>query len=96
MTEYEIKRLEDRIRELWNEKEGLQKENAELKEQVNILDNCDRLGDTITEAYKEQLTKAKEIISKLLIRLHERTCTGLDCEDCKQAQQFLKENGGKK
>lgn len=45
--------------------EELQKENAELKEKVNILDNCDRLGDVITEAYKEQLTKAKEIIKKI-------------------------------
>ena len=43
----------------------LEKENAELKEKVNILDNCDRLGDMITEAYKDQLTKAKEIIKKI-------------------------------
>jgi hypothetical protein len=42
----------------------LEKENAELKEQVNILDNCDRLGDVITEAYKEQLTKAKELLKR--------------------------------
>lgn len=44
----------------------LEKENAELKEKVNILDNCDRLGDVITEAYKDQLTKAKEIIRTFL------------------------------
>jgi predicted nuclease with TOPRIM domain len=44
----------------------LKKENAVLKEKVNILDNCDRLGDMITEAYKGQLTKAKEIIKAFL------------------------------
>lgn len=46
--------------------EELEKENAELKEKVNILDNCDRLGDMITEAYKEQLTKAKKIIGEFV------------------------------
>lgn len=45
----------------------LEQENAELNEKVNILDNCDRLGDMITEAYKEQLTKAKELLERLLI-----------------------------
>lgn len=44
----------------------LEKENAILKEQVNILDNSDRLGDVITEAYKEQLTKAKDILQRLM------------------------------
>lgn len=72
-------------------KEELEKENAELKEQVNILDNCDRLGDVITEAYKEQLTKAKKII-KALLRLWndvmtEETVKALIAE----AEQFLSE-----
>lgn len=42
----------------------LVKENAELEEKINILENCDRLGDMITEAYKEQLTKAKELLKE--------------------------------
>ena len=37
MTEYEIKRLEDRIRELWNEKEDLLKENEQLKQQIENM-----------------------------------------------------------
>ena len=41
MTEYEIKRLEDRIRELWNEKEDLLKENAELKQQIEKRKCCE-------------------------------------------------------
>ena len=45
----------------------LEKENAELKEKANILDNCDRLADVIIEAYKDQLTKAKELLERLLI-----------------------------
>jgi len=42
------------------------KENAELKERANILDNCDRLGDMITQAYKDQLTKAKELLKEMI------------------------------
>ena len=43
-------------------------------------------------ALKKENAQAKEIISKLLTRLHEFTYTGLDCEECKEAEQFLKEN----
>jgi hypothetical protein len=60
--EYENKCLTQKIQYI----KELQKENAELKEKVNILDNCDRLGDVITEAYKDQLTKAKEIIREFV------------------------------
>ena len=67
----------------------LEKENAELKEKVNILDNCDRLGDVITEAYKDQLTKAKEIIKGLL----ELGSIGDgDYTYVAQAEQFLKDS----
>ena len=44
--------------------EPREKQIAEL-EKANILDNCDRLGDVITEAYKDQLTEAREIILRL-------------------------------
>ena len=61
MTEYEIKRLEDRIRELWNEKEGLLKENAELKEKLNFSTQYYR-----GEKAKDQLTKAKELLNEFM------------------------------
>ena len=68
----------------------LEKENAELKEKVNILDNCDRLGDMITEAYKDQLTKAKEIIREFV---EWATWQGSNCPNFKsiqdKAEQFL-------
>ena len=77
-------------------KEELEKENAELNEKVNILDNCNRLGDVITEAYKEQLTKAKDHIKKLL------GCLQQDTNDPQtnyyvvrymtEAEQFLKDS----
>ena len=44
MTEYEIKRLENRIRELWNEKEDLLKEKEELENQNRLLgERCNQL-----------------------------------------------------
>ena len=70
----------------------LEKENVELKEKVNILDNCDRLGDVITEAYKDQLTKAKELLERFLGL---GNLWDLDCKDYfplrKEAEQFLSE-----
>lgn len=44
------------------------------------------------EFEKGQIEKAKEIIKKLLVRLNRFTYTGLDCEECKQAEQFLKDS----
>lgn len=44
MTEYEIKILENRIRELWNEKEDLLKEKEELENQNRLLGKrCNQL-----------------------------------------------------
>ena len=97
MTEYEIKRLEDRIRELWNEKEDLLKENAELKAEIEN----DR--DLPTVAYmqgaekqkkkdEKQLTKAKEIIKGLLDLpdlIEDRTSE--HTELIGRAEQFLEE-----
>ena len=72
---------------------ALEKENAELKEKVNILDNCDRLGDMITEAYKDQLTKAKELLNEFLD--FESSCMerGIYISDKirTEAKQFLNE-----
>ena len=70
----------------------LEKENVVFKEQVNILDNCNRLDDTITEAYKEQLTKAKKIIKGLLDLpdlIEDRTSE--HTELIGRAEQFLEE-----
>lgn len=78
----------------------LKSENAELKEKVNILDNCDRLGDVITEAYKEQLTKAKELILRLynagrdvlMCRAEEKAYDNLsNAINDKSIEQFLSE-----
>lgn len=75
----------------------LEKENAELKEKVNILDNCDRLGDVITEAYKDQLTKAKELLERLLITSCNSDVLNLlpNCSEVLrvrvEAEQFLSE-----
>ena len=75
----------------------LSKENAELKEKVNILDNCDRLGDVITEAYKDQLTKAKELLERLLITSCNSDVLNLlpNCSEVLrvrvEAEQFLSE-----
>ena len=79
----------------------LEKENAELKERVeNQKSFLERirakfeLGEIDRkeiEGYLEsdQLTKAKGIINKLLSRLNRLTYTGLNCEECKEAEQFL-------
>ena len=72
MTEYEIKRLEDRIRELWNEKEGLLKENAELKKENEELKSIAEFQQSsnmkrhfeIQELYKEN-AELKEQIEKM-------------------------------
>ena len=57
--------LKEEINKIAFARGNLEEENAELKEKVNILDNCDRLGDVITEAYKEQLTKAKNLLQNV-------------------------------
>lgn len=76
----------------------LEKENAELKEKLNKIERkckfnfVDLLHDVENESKQEdQLTNAKEIIKKLLSRLNRLTYTGLNCEECKEAEQFLKE-----
>ena len=71
----------------------LEKENAELKEKVNILDNCDRLGDVITEAYKDQLTKAKELMKEFVHHYKAKTIYIENMQDLlEQAEQFLKDS----
>lgn len=68
---------------------------AELKREIDdaeikcIKGECPRLKTL----ENKQLIKAKEIISKLLTRLHNFTYTGLNCEECKEAKQFIKEIG---
>lgn len=72
------------------DKSELIKENAELKEQLN-KNPCVCNTEWHCNDCLEQLTKAKEIISKLLSRLNRLTYTGLNCEERKEAEQFLKE-----
>lgn len=67
----------------------LQEELEKAEEKINILDNCDRLGDVITDAYKHKLTKAKEIIKKLMV-FAEADLREYE-EEYKEAEQFLKE-----
>lgn len=76
----------------------LQKENTELKEENKKWK--DEWQEQVQEATEEgyartlqtmQLIKAKEIIKKLLSRLNRLTYTGLNCEECKEAEQFLGE-----
>ena len=69
----------------------LEKGNAELQEKVNILDNCDRLGDMITEAYKGQLTKAKKIIKYLLSFIQKENYKTRWDINIAEAEQFLSE-----
>lgn len=45
----------------------------------------------IADLEKEN-AEAKEIIKKLLSRLNRLTYTGLNCEECKEAEQFLKDS----
>ena len=68
----------------------LEKENAELKEKVNILDNCDRLGDVITEEYKAQLTKAKELL-KRYVPYRQITDSKAYKDLADETEQFLEE-----
>ena len=75
----------------------LEKENAELREKLEDADNCDRLGDVITQAYKDQLTKAKKLLEKLLITSCNSDVLILfpNCSEVLrvrvEAEQFLKE-----
>lgn len=96
MTKDEIlKKMESILNDNADRIAELEKENAELKEKVNILDNCDRLGDMITEAYKDQLTKAKEIIKKIekIFYSGENAIKRLSeiSDILAEAEQFLKE-----
>lgn len=71
----------------------LEKENAELREEVNILDNCNRLGDVITEAYKEQLTKATKFLNEFM-RISKASDEDFEhdySELIGETEQFLKE-----
>ena len=112
MTEYEIKRLEDRIRELWNEKEGLlkenaklkkhlmsaraefqrqYKENAELKEKIEVLE-CDNYNANCKlNLITDQLTKATKLLKWALHSDPEHdNLVDFDTK-WKEAEQFLKE-----
>ena len=66
--------------------EELENENAELR--AEYLQSFAHL-----KCLEWKNIKAKEIISKLLTRLHNFTYTGLNCEECKEAEQFIKEIG---
>lgn len=78
-----------RLKRLLEKNLKLYRENAELREKVNILDNCDRLGDVITEAYKEQLTKAKDLLTRFVMA--SVYFNGKEADLVKEAEQFLKE-----
>lgn len=89
--------LKEEINKIAFARGNLEEENAELKEKVNILDNCDRLGDVITEEYKGQLTKAKELLERLLVTSCNSDVLNLlpNCSEVLkvrvEAEQFLSE-----
>ena len=73
----------------------LEKENAELKDKLEILI---AVGNTCTKGLNKQLTKAKEIIKKFsefvnneveLDPTHPQEYTDLWIELCEKAEQFL-------
>ena len=91
--EKENAELHKSITDFQNREATLESQIAELKEKVNILDNCDRLGDMITEAYKDQLTKAKELLKQLVdieyaINIPKEKIISLRVK----AEQFLKDS----
>ena len=70
---------------------SLEQENAELKEKINILENCDRLGDVITQAYKDQLAQAEELLAKW-VELFKPKLEGYPITPIQeQTEQFLQE-----
>ena len=79
----------------------LEKENAELKEQCLILADCNTCHSPCKNEnveIKKQLTKAKEILTKLLEEEKNNTYWEMNGSDKssyyevrKQAEQFLKE-----
>lgn len=79
----------------------LEKENAELKEQCSILADCNTCNSTCKNEnveMKKQLTKAKEILTKLLEEEKNNMYWEMNGSDKssyyevrKQAEQFLKE-----
>lgn len=75
----------------------LEKENAELKEGGSVI--CDRLSERIDETVelkneniglKNQLTKATEIIKKLIEAIHIWDCKNLEEVEA-EAEQFISE-----
>ena len=83
---------EKRIAELQEENTELKHTIAELRRDKDNLNTHTKAQEKLSEYRSDQLTKAKEIISKLLSRLNRLTYTGLNCEECKEAEQFLKDN----
>ena len=69
--------------------EKLRKENAELKLKLKALDGQIPWKD-IKDIEAHYKTTGKEIIDKLLSRLNRLTYTGLNCEECKEAEEYLK------
>jgi len=83
-THIENKKIKEvlAVGSMWNK--HLNSQNKALEEER------DKYRD-MTFDQRDQLTKAKEIIKELLSRLNRLTYTGLNCEECKEAEQFLSE-----
>ena len=80
-----------------NEVADLEKENAELEEEMKakqvVLNDFKSRVETVTDKFNKkssQLTKAKEIIKKLIEAIHIWDCKNLE-EVETEAEQFLKE-----
>ena len=88
----EIKRLTDFVEPREKRIAELEKENAELKDKLEILIS---VGNTCTKGLNKQLTKAKEIIKKLVNEFYylcELYNFATDYECLAEAEQFLKES----
>ena len=73
-------------------KEELEKENAELKDKLEVLI---AVGNTCTKGLNKQLTKAKELIKKLVHEFYylcELNNFATDYECLSEAEHFLREN----
>ena len=70
----------------------LEKENAELKEQCSILADCNTCHSSCKNAnteMKEQLTKAKELLTRFI--MGSVYFNGKETDLVEEAEQFLKE-----
>ena len=75
------------IMEMRNQIAELEKENAELKDKLEVLI---AVGNTCTKGLNKQLTKAKEIMREMLRILPKENIEGV-YEITEEAEQFIRD-----